>query len=154
VETMATAPELAVVTDAKGTSISISSTTTRCGSLRLFGVQLQVGSSPLKKCLSMECLSPIAYYGAAAAATSSLSPSVSSSSSSLASIEESSQRITGGYVSDGLVVRVQDRKKGEIVNKTNVLTSVNLLFSSPISEFLYLCSSIEFILILNVVPKL
>jgi len=97
----------------------------------------------------MECLSPIAYYGAAAA-TSSLS----SSSWSLAPVEESSQRITGGYVSDGLVVRVQDRKKGEIVNKTNVLTSVNLLFSSPISEFLYLCSSIEFILILNVVLKL
>lgn len=95
------------------TSISINSTstTTSCGSLRLFGVQLQVGSSPLKKCLSMECLSPIACYGAAAA-SSSLSPSVSSSSSSLASIEESSQRITGGYVSDGLVVRVQDRKKG------------------------------------------
>ncbi|CAD6334379.1 unnamed protein product [Miscanthus lutarioriparius] len=55
----------------------------------------------------MECLSPIAYYGAAAA-TSSLS----SSSWSLAPVEESSQRITGGYVSDGLVVRVQDRKKG------------------------------------------
>jgi hypothetical protein len=83
-----------------------------------------------------------------------LSPSVSSSSSSLASIEESSQRITGRYMSDGLVVRVQDRKKGEIVNKTNVLTSVNLLFCSPVSEFLYLCSSIEFILIVNFVRKL
>ncbi|KAJ1262040.1 hypothetical protein BS78_09G076700 [Paspalum vaginatum] len=92
-------------------SIGHSSTSTSCGGLKLFGVQLQVGSSPLKKCLSMECLSPIAYYGAAAA-TSSLSPSVSSSSSSLASIEESSQRMSGGYMSDGLMGRVQERKKG------------------------------------------
>lgn len=104
----------------KETSISITSTSTSCGSLRLFGVQLQVGSAPLKKCLSIECLSPIAYYGAAGA-TSSLSPSRSSSSSSLVSIEESSQRITGGYVSDGLMVRVQDRKKGEIVSKLCLL---------------------------------
>lgn len=98
-------------------------------------MQVQVGSSPLKKCLSMECLSPIAYYGAAAAATSSVSPSVSSSSSSLASIEESSQRITGGYVSDGLVVRVQDRKKGEIVNKTNCLLQLICYFLALFQSF-------------------
>jgi hypothetical protein len=83
-----------------------------------------------------------------------LSPSVSSSSSSLASIEESSQRITGGYVSDGLVVRVQDRKKGEVVNKLMCLLQLILLFCSSVSEFLYLHSSIEFSLTLNVVPKL
>jgi len=79
--------------------------------LRLFGVQLQVVSPPLKKCLSMECLSPAAYYGAAAA--SSLSPSVSSSSSSLVSIEESAERVSSGYTSDGLMGRIQERKKGE-----------------------------------------
>ncbi|CAL4909988.1 unnamed protein product [Urochloa decumbens] len=89
---------------------SNNSASTSCGGLRLFGVQLQVGSPPLKKCLSMECLSPAAYYGAAAA--SSLSPSVSSSSSSLVSIEENSERVSSGYMSDGLMGRVQERKKG------------------------------------------
>ncbi|XP_006654137.1 transcription factor MYBS3-like [Oryza brachyantha] len=78
-----------------------------CGGLRLFGVQLQVGgSSPLKKCISMECLPSPAYYGAAA------SPSVSSSSSSLVSIEENTERISSGYLSDGLMGRGQERKKG------------------------------------------
>ncbi|XP_062181276.1 transcription factor KUA1-like [Phragmites australis] len=90
---------------------SNSSSGTCCGGLRLFGVQLQVGSSPLNKCLSMECLSPAAYYGAAAAA-SNRSPSVSSSSSSLVSIEESAERISGGYMSDGLMGRAPERKKG------------------------------------------
>jgi hypothetical protein len=82
---------------------------TACGGLRLFGVQLQVGggSSPLKKCLSMECLASPAYYGASA------SPSVSSSSSSLVSIEENTERVSNGYLSDGLMGRVQERKKGE-----------------------------------------
>ncbi|OEL25569.1 Transcription factor DIVARICATA [Dichanthelium oligosanthes] len=87
-----------------------SSSSTSCGGLRLFGVQLQVGSPPLKKCLSMECLSPAAYYGAAA--SSSLSPSVSSSSSSLVSIEENAERVSNGYMSDGIMGRVQERKKG------------------------------------------
>ncbi|CAN6336514.1 unnamed protein product [Urochloa humidicola] len=86
---------------------SNSSASTSCGGLRLFGVQLQ---APLKKCLSMECLSPAAYYGATAA--SSLSPSVSSSSSSLVSIDENSERVSSGYMSDGLIGRVQERKKG------------------------------------------
>nr|CAB3460463.1 unnamed protein product [Digitaria exilis] len=91
---------------------SNSSTSTSCGGLRLFGVQLQVGSyPPLKKCLSMDCLSPAIYYGAAVAA-SSLSPSVSSSSSSLVSIEENAERVSSGYISDGLMGRVQERKKG------------------------------------------
>ncbi|KAL6864918.1 hypothetical protein ACP4OV_016069 [Aristida adscensionis] len=97
-------------------SISISSsssTSTSSGGLRLFGVQLQGASSPLKKCLSMECLSPAAYYGAAAtAAASNMSPSVSSSSSSLVSIEESAERVSGGYLSDGIMARAQERKKG------------------------------------------
>ncbi|KAL6624557.1 hypothetical protein ACP70R_031878 [Stipagrostis hirtigluma subsp. patula] len=92
-------------------SIISSSSSSSSGGLRLFGVQLQVGSPPLKKCLSMECLSPAAYYGAAAAATN-MSPSVSSSSSSLVSIEESAERISGGYLSDGLMGRTPERKKG------------------------------------------
>jgi hypothetical protein len=63
----------------------------------------------------MECISPAAYYGvaAAAAAASSLSPSVSSSSSSLVSIEENSERVSSSYMSDGLMGRIQERKKGE-----------------------------------------
>lgn len=137
----------------QGNSISISSTSTSCGSLRLFGVQLQVGSSPLKKCLSMECMSPIAYYGAAAA-TSTLSPSVSSSSSSLASIEESSQRITGGYMSDGLVVRGQDRKKGEIVNKLMFLLHLIHYFQVLFQSFFISTVRLNLFLTLNVVSKL
>jgi len=41
-----------------------------------------------------------------------LSPSVSSSSSSLVSIEESAERVSSGYTSDGLMGRIQERKKG------------------------------------------
>ncbi|XP_062230979.1 transcription factor MYBS3-like [Phragmites australis] len=97
-------------------SISIgsnSSTSTSRGGLRLFGVQLQVGSSPLNKCFSMECLSPATYYGVpAAAAASNMSPSESSSSSSLVPIEESAERVSGGHMLDGLMGRVPERKKG------------------------------------------
>nr|CAB3475917.1 unnamed protein product [Digitaria exilis] len=83
------------------------------GGVRLFGVQLQVGSSsPMKKCFSMECLSSAApaYYAVALAANSS-SPSVSSSSS-LVSVEETAEKVTNGYLSDGLMGRAQERKKG------------------------------------------
>jgi SHAQKYF class myb-like DNA-binding protein len=89
------------------------------GGVRLFGVQLHVGSpsSPMKKCFSMDCLSsaaPAAYYAAALAASSS-SPSVSSSSS-LVSVEENAEKVaTNGYLSDGLMGRAQERKKGESV---------------------------------------
>ncbi|OEL23995.1 Transcription factor DIVARICATA [Dichanthelium oligosanthes] len=89
------------------------------GGVRLFGVQLHVGSSssPMKKCFSMECLSseaPPAYYAAAALnlAANSSSPSVSSSSS-LVSVEETAEKMTtNGYLSDGLMGRAQERKKG------------------------------------------
>jgi len=94
--------------------------------VRLFGVQLHVGSSPMamKKCFSMECLSSStsssamapAYYAAAAAlaATNSNSPSASSSSS-LVSVEEAGtpEKMANGYLSDGLMGRAQERKKGE-----------------------------------------
>ncbi|CAO2186012.1 unnamed protein product [Urochloa humidicola] len=88
------------------------------GGVRLFGVQLHAASSsPMKKCFSMECLSsaaPPAYYAAALAAAAnnnSSSPSVSSSSS-LVSVEETAEKVTNGYLSDGLMGRVQERKKG------------------------------------------
>ncbi|XP_066305594.1 transcription factor MYB1R1-like [Miscanthus floridulus] len=89
------------------------------GGVRLFGVQLHVGSSPMamKKCFSMECLSSSAmspaYYAAAAAlaATNSNSPSASSSSS-LVSVEEAPEKMANGYLSDGLMGRAQERKKG------------------------------------------
>ncbi|XP_072960516.1 transcription factor MYBS3-like [Typha angustifolia] len=70
------------------------------GKLRLFGVQLQVGA-PMTKCSSMECLT-----------SSSSSSSLSSSSSSLASIEEATDKISNGYISDCLIGRAQERKKG------------------------------------------
>lgn len=90
------------------------------GGVRLFGVQLHVGSSPMamKKCFSMECLSsrsssvaPAYYAAAALAATNSNSPSASSSSS-LVSVEEAPEKMTNGYLSDGLMGRAQERKKG------------------------------------------
>nr|CAB3464182.1 unnamed protein product [Digitaria exilis] len=71
----------------------------------------------------MDCLSPATYYGAAAVA-SSLSPSVSSSSSSLVSIEENAERVSSGYISDGLMGRVQERKK---VTKRFILDPIVLL---------------------------
>lgn len=94
------------------------------GGVRLFGVQLHVaGSSPMamKKCFSMECLSsstlssavtPTYYAAALAATTNSNSPSASSSSS-LVSVEEAPEKMTNGYLSDGLMGRAQERKKGE-----------------------------------------
>lgn len=83
------------------------------GGVRLFGVQLHVGSSPMKKCFSMECLSSSApaYYAAALAGASSSSPSVSPSSS-LVSVDETAEKMTKGYLSDGLMGRAQERKKG------------------------------------------
>jgi hypothetical protein len=78
----------------------------------------------MKKCFSMECLSSStsssamapAYYAAAAAlaATNSNSPSASSSSS-LVSVEEAGtpEKMANGYLSDGLMGRAQERKKGE-----------------------------------------
>ncbi|KAJ6823008.1 BTB/POZ domain-containing protein [Iris pallida] len=89
------------------------------GGLRLFGVQLCIASSNssnsspmtmmmMKKSFSMDCLSSC--YAAAAAATS---PSSSSSSSSLVCIDElATEKISSGYLSDGLLGRAQERKKG------------------------------------------
>ncbi|CDP03183.1 unnamed protein product [Coffea canephora] len=82
--------------------------------LRLFGVQLDVScnSAPsssnsnsiaMKKSFSLDCLS--------SSPTSSPSPS-SSLSSSRISIGENSDKISIGYLSDGLLGRPQERKKG------------------------------------------
>ncbi|RWW25204.1 hypothetical protein GW17_00010465, partial [Ensete ventricosum] len=74
------------------------------GGLRLFGVQLEMAASPMNKCFSTDCLT------CPAAASSSPSPS---SSSSLVSIDETAEKTSNGYLSDGLVVRTQERKKGK-----------------------------------------
>ncbi|KAE8735420.1 Bacterial transferase hexapeptide repeat-containing protein isoform 1 [Hibiscus syriacus] len=75
------------------------------GGLRLFGVQLQldipssVAVNHMKKSFSMDCLS-----------SSSASPSPSSLSSSRVSVDENSDKISIGYLSDG--GRFPERKKG------------------------------------------
>jgi hypothetical protein len=92
--------------------------------VKLFGVQLRVGSSPtpMKKCFSMECLSSSApaYYAAALACAASSSPSASSSSS-LVSVDETAEKMTNGYLSDGLMGRAQERKKGEFIRTWQIL---------------------------------
>ncbi|XP_072980728.1 transcription factor KUA1-like [Typha angustifolia] len=75
------------------------------GGFRLFGVQIQV-ASPMKKSFSMGCLA------SSSLASSSPSPTSSSTSSSLVSIGEATEKISSGYISDGLVGRTQERKKG------------------------------------------
>lgn len=78
---------------------------TFAGGLRLFGVQLDLSSSfALKKSFSVDCL----YQPSSSSPTS---PS-SSLSSSRISIDENSDKTTIGYLSDGLICRPQERKKG------------------------------------------
>ncbi|KAG6502515.1 transcription factor KUA1-like [Zingiber officinale] len=72
------------------------------GGVKLFGVELHMASD-MKKSFSMECLSH--NYPPAT------SPS-SSTSSSLGSVNEATERISNGYLSDGLCGRTQERKKG------------------------------------------
>nr|DAD48956.1 TPA_asm: hypothetical protein HUJ06_018893 [Nelumbo nucifera] len=78
------------------------------GGLKLFGVQLDLSSSSslaLKKSFSMDCLP------STSSASSSSSSSLSSSSRVVA--DENSDKISNGYLSDGLIGRTQERKKGE-----------------------------------------
>ncbi|EXB38826.1 Transcription factor [Morus notabilis] len=78
------------------------------GSLRLFGVQLDMYSSSssisIKKSFSMDCLN----------SSSSPSSSPSSSMSSRIALDEASHldKASIGYLSDGLICRAQERKKG------------------------------------------
>ncbi|XVF34999.1 hypothetical protein REPUB_Repub18cG0107000 [Reevesia pubescens] len=81
------------------------STTTVMGGLRLFGVQLDISSSSvanMKKSFSMDCLSLFS-----ASPSSSPSPS-----SSRVSIDENSDKTSIDYLSDGLMGRSPERKKG------------------------------------------
>ncbi|RWW13494.1 hypothetical protein GW17_00022777 [Ensete ventricosum] len=100
------------------TCIGTRSSTVGGGGVRLFGVQLHMASS-LKKSFSMECLSYT--YPAA----SSSSPSSSSSSSSLGSIDEATEKIPRGYLSDGLGGRAQERKKGKSFSSIYPYPSAN-----------------------------
>ncbi|XP_008799749.2 transcription factor MYBS3-like [Phoenix dactylifera] len=76
------------------------------GGLRLFGVQLHVASSPMKKSFSMECLASSSYLASSSPCSST------SSSSSLVSIDETTEKISNGYLSDGPLGRTPERKKG------------------------------------------
>ncbi|OVA11355.1 SANT/Myb domain [Macleaya cordata] len=80
------------------------------GGLKLFGVQLDIHSSsscsssiPMKKSFSMDCLS---------SSSSASSSSPSSSSSCRVFVNENSDKTSHGYLSDGLLGRNQERKKG------------------------------------------
>lgn len=77
------------------------------GGLRLFGVQLDLASSfPMKKNLSTDCLSaPTSSH-----LCSSSSSSPSSSASSIVCAEEN--RTSTDYISEGLICRNQEKKKG------------------------------------------
>ncbi|XP_071716648.1 transcription factor MYBS3-like [Rutidosis leptorrhynchoides] len=81
------------------------------GGLRLFGVQLDAPYSiAMKKCLSMDCFpssSPLP-----ASASASHSPS-SSLSPSRVSFNDFNSNMSTGYLSDGLIARAQERKKGQ-----------------------------------------
>ncbi|XP_039119001.1 transcription factor MYBS3 [Dioscorea cayenensis subsp. rotundata] len=72
--------------------------------LRLFGVQLHIGS-PLKKSFSMDFLPSSSSSHAAA------SPSSSSSSSSHISVDEAAEKISNGYLSDGLLGKTPEKPK-------------------------------------------
>ncbi|PWA73201.1 zinc finger, CCHC-type, Myb domain, Homeodomain-like protein [Artemisia annua] len=80
------------------------------GGLRLFGVQLDSPHSMvMKKCLSMDCFpssSPLP-----ASASHSPTSSLSSSRISLNDLN-SDKNMSIGYLSDGLIARAQERKKG------------------------------------------
>ncbi|KAF5788568.1 putative transcription factor MYB-related family [Helianthus annuus] len=77
------------------------------GGLRLFGVQLDSPHSMvMKKCLSMDCLPSSSLLPA------SVSPSSSLSSSRVSINDLTDKNMSVGYLSDGLIARAQERKKG------------------------------------------
>ncbi|XP_059657073.1 transcription factor MYBS3-like [Cornus florida] len=85
------------------------------GGLKLFGVQLDISNisssssfpDALKKSFSMDCLMP-----ASSSFVSSSTPSSSTSSLALSIDENFDKMSNNGYVSDGLIKRAQERKKG------------------------------------------
>ncbi|KAJ0676812.1 putative transcription factor MYB-HB-like family [Helianthus annuus] len=82
------------------------------GGLRLFGVQLDSPHSMvMKKCLSMDCFPSSSPLSSASAYSNS--PSSSCLSSSRVSINDlTDKNISDGYLSNGLINRTQERKKG------------------------------------------
>ncbi|XP_076889217.1 transcription factor MYBS3-like [Bidens hawaiensis] len=77
------------------------------GGLRLFGVQLDSPHSMvMKKCLSMDC------FPSSSPLPTSVSPSSSLSSSRVSINDLTDKSVSVGYLSDGLIARAQERKKG------------------------------------------
>lgn len=74
--------------------------------LKLFGVQLSIPSCPIRKSSSMDCLASSSYL-------TSSSSSPSSPATSLVSIDENTDKVCSGYLSDDLMGRAQERKKGQ-----------------------------------------
>lgn len=114
---------------------------TFAGGLRLFGVQLDLSSSSfaLKKSFSVDCL----YQPSSSSPTS---PS-SSLSSSRISIDENSDKTTIGYLSDGLICRPQERKKGEFGMKSYLLW---YFFSNFFSRTKSILARVNYILITTI----
>lgn len=114
---------------------------TFAGGLRLFGVQLDLSSSSfaLKKSFSVDCL----YQPSSSSPTS---PS-SSMSSSRISIDENSDKTTIGYLSDGLICRPQERKKGEFGMKSYLLW---YFFSNFFSRTKSILARVNYILITTI----
>ncbi|KAJ0745639.1 putative transcription factor interactor and regulator CCHC(Zn) family [Helianthus annuus] len=104
------------------------------GGLRLFGVQLDSPHSMvMKKCLSMDCLPSSSLLPA------SVSPSSSLSSSRVSINDLTDKNMSVGYLSDGLIARAQERKKGtqdSYISTNNYLNHACLLKNYEISLLL------------------
>lgn len=102
------------------------------GGLKLFGVQLDLSSPSavaMKKSFSMDCLYP--------SSSSSSSPS-SSLSSSRISLDDNSDRTAFGYLSDGLIGRPQERKKGKFDIFPSIVSNLpKNMFFLPFYKNLY-----------------
>ncbi|KAF8400981.1 hypothetical protein HHK36_014284 [Tetracentron sinense] len=109
------------------------------GSVRIFGVQLGIPSSSslaMKKCFSMDCLS-------SSSLASSSSPS-SSSSSSRVSVDENSDKMAHGYLSDGLICQTQERRKGDFGRRMVLLITYYHSMLISFVTVLVSRSSVEF----------
>lgn len=95
------------------------------GGLKLFGVQLDLSSlsvAAMKKSFSMDCLFP--------SSSSSSSPS-SSFSSSRISLDDNCDRTSFGYLSDGLLGRPQERKKGKFQYSNFLVLFLQIFSAEP-----------------------
>lgn len=116
----------------------------RSGNFRLFGVQLDISSSfspsfVMRKSFSMDCLPS--------------SSTTSSSSSSLLAMDEKFDQVCNGYVSDGLIARNQERKKGknQFVNLLSLILICLSIHesSSPYFGTYYIYNIWAFLLVFN-----